>query len=769
VIRITGTVQGVGFRPFVYRSAVKHDLLGYVTNLEDATVEVTVEGEEKNIKQLIKTLKNEAPPVASIQSIQTSWQPYEKRFKKFEIKKSQKKRFFFGFMIPPDIGICPECVEDILSPEKRRWNHYPFTCCAHCGPRFTAIYESPYDRVRTNMCDFPLCEKCHHEYEDPTNRRFHAQGICCPNCGPQITLYTPDSKKVRTDRPLQEAAKLLDEGYIVAIKGIGGIHIAAKTTDDHILETIRKRRRRPNQPFAIMSPGIDTIKTYAVISQEEEKLLTSWQKPIVLLRKSPNYYLSELVSPGLDTIGVMLPYTGIHLLLYQFVKEPALVMTSGNDPGLPMAITHEEAFKTLGRIVDYLLLHNREIVNRCDDSVLRVINGTPTFIRRSRGYVPSPIKIPVPNDEITALAVGAELRNTGAIIYKGNCYLTQHIGDTENLETLNHLEQSLRQLSNLLGTKGDVDVITCDLHPRYITSRLAQETSQKKSIPLVQVQHHHAHITSVMAENMVPPDQPVIGISMDGIGYGPDGAVWGGEILEATYQSYVRRGHLQLQPMPGGDLCTYYPVRMLISILSSALSEQEIRDITRSHVKKGLPHRQKEFSAIFKQLKSSTTPKTTSSGRLLDAIAAAMGICYERTYEGEPAMRLEVAANWGDPSKIRLKPEILHIDSNYVLDTSQLIHSIMTSKHHRIVDICAAAQRAFAMGMAEMAVRAANDQGIRVIAISGGVAVNLKITREIEDYVRSHKLHSIRHRMVPPGDGGISLGQAISGVFNVTS
>jgi len=457
----------------------------------------------------------------------------------------------------------------------------------------------------------------------------------------------------------------------------------------------------------------------------------------------------------------MLPYTGIHLILYQFVKEPALIMTSGNDPGLPMVITHKEAFKTLGRIVDYLLLHNREIVNRCDDSVLRLINGTPTFIRRSRGYVPSPIKIPI-NDEITAISVGAELRNTGAIIYKGNCYLTQHIGDIENLETLNHLEQSLRHLSVLLGVKNDVDVIACDLHPNYITSRLAQELSQKKNIQLVQVQHHHAHITSVMAENRVPPDQSVIGIAMDGIGYGPDGTVWGGEILETAYQSYVRRGHLQLQPMPGGDLCTYYPVRMFVSTLSSVLSEQEIRDITRSHVKKGLIRGQRELSTIFKQIKNSTTTKTTSSGRLLDAIAAATGICYKRTYEGEPAMRLETAANEGDPYKIKLKPKILQIDGNYVLDTSQLIYDIITLDRQRIVDICAAAQRAFAIGMAEMAIRVANDHGIRTIAISGGVGVNFKITRDIEDYVRGHMLHCIRHRIVPPGDGGLALGQAIS-------
>lgn len=764
-IRVAGTVQGVGFRPFVYRTAVRLHLRGYVTNLEDATVEAVVEGEEEAIKRFIKALEAEAPKVSMVQSVLTSWRAYTGRFKKFEIKKSKFERSLFGFMIPPDIGICSNCISDITT-SKRRWYQYPFTCCAECGPRVTAVFESPYDRVRTNMREFPLCKHCRREYEDPGDRRFHAQGICCPICGPKMELYTSDGERVKVKDPFKEAASLLDEGYVVTIKGIGGVHLAAKTTEDKSVERLRNKRRRPYQPFAVMSPNVETVRTYATVSSEEEKLLTSWQKPILLLKKSSEYYLSDLVSPGLDTIGVMLPYTGIHFLLFQFLREPALIMTSGNDPGIPMAITHKEAFKTIGKMTDYFLLHNREIVNRCDDSVIRVINDTPTFIRRSRGYVPSPIKVPVPSDEVTAVAVGAELRNTGTILYRGNCYLTQHVGDVDNLETLNHLEQSLKHLEKLLEIRGKPDVIACDMHPRYVTSRFAQELSQKKGVELVKIQHHHAHLSALMAEYLTPPTQRVIGISMDGVGYGPDGTVWGGEILEAGYSSYERLGHLRLQPMPGGDLCTYYPVRMLVSILGTVLSNKEVYDVTKRHVKYGLRHGLSELNTILKQIKSPMIPRTTSSGRFLDAVAATMGICYKRTYEGEPAMRLEAVASRGDPSKIQLEPQINEQNDKYVFDTSQLLLDIiMLQRGANIPDLCAAAQRAFAIGMAEMAVRAARDQGLHTIGVSGGVAVNVQITHDIVVQIKNHGLHVICHRKVPPGDGGTSMGQAVSASF----
>ena len=765
-INITGTVQGVGFRPFIYRVATSFGLKGYVTNLEDATVEIKVEGDEQHIKDFVELLRKEAPPVCNIEAVEIAWEPFTGRFKRFEIKRSKDEFVTYGSMLPPDISICSNCVSDILTPG-RRWYHYPFTVCAHCGPRFTSVYELPYDRIRTNMKDFPLCPKCQEEYADPKDRRFHAQGICCPKCGPQMTLYTPDRQLVSTNDPIYEAAKLISEGFIVAVKGIGGIHLAVKTTEDQPLIKLRKRRRRPTQPFAVMSPDLETVKTYAIVTPAEAALLSSWQKPIVTLKKASNYPLSNLVAPGLDTIGVMLPYTGIHLMLFQYVKEPALVMTSGNKPGLPMAITNDEAFKTLSGIADYLLLHDREIVNRCDDSVIRVLNNNiVTLIRRSRGYVPTSIKIPLLENEKTAFAFGAELRNTGAILYKDRCYLTQHIGDTTNIETLQYLDQALHHMQNLLKITRDPDVIACDLHPRYLTSRFAQEKAKEKNIPLIQVPHHHAHIASLMAENNVPPDQSIIGIALDGIGFGPDGTFWGGEILQATYKTYTRLGSLKPQPMPGGDLCTYYPVRMLIAILSSILTEQELSDIT-GHVLQGLPRGEKEFHVILQQIKKAKGIMTTSSGRFLDAVSAAMRLCYIRTYEGEPAMKLEAAASMGKPVKLDITPYIYTKNGKFLLDTSKLLYDIiMISRDHNLPDTCATAQHAFAIGIAEIARQVAEKTGITTVGLSGGVAVNQQIMRDIQEYILSHKLNFIYHTKVPPGDGGISLGQSVIAAFH---
>ena len=760
-IHITGTVQGVGFRPFVYHIATSHGLKGYVTNLEDATVEIKVEGDEQRIKNFLEFLRKEAPTVCNIEAIQVTWGLSIGRFKYFEIKRSKDEFVAYGSMLPPDISICSACVSDMLTPG-RRWYRYPFTVCAHCGPRFTSVYELPYDRIRTNMKSFPFCPVCQEEYANPDDRRFHAQGICCPKCGPQMTLYTSDRQPISAQEPFHEAAKLINDGFIVAVKGIGGVHLAVKTTEDHPLIELRTRRHRPKQPFAVMSPNLETIRTYAIVTSTEAALLSSWQKPVVTLQKAPNYPLSNLIAPDLDTVGVMLPYTGIHLMLFRYTNEPALVMTSGNKPGLPMAITNEDAFKTLNGIADYFLLHDREIVNRCDDSVVRVLNNNVvTLIRRSRGYVPMQIKIPILNNQQITLAFGAELRNTGAILHKDRCYLTQHIGDTTNIETIQYLDQALHHMKNLLQITSDPDVIACDLHPSYLTSRFAKEKANEKNIPLILVHHHHAHIASLMAENNISPDQSVIGIALDGIGYGPDGTFWGGEILQATYNTYTRLGSLKPQPMPGGDLCTYYPGRMLIAILSSIIAEQELSDIT-GHVLTGLPYGEKEFHIILQQIKKSKGNVTTSSGRFLDAVSAAMGLCYRRTYEGEPAMKLEATASKGESIKLDITPYIYNQNAKFLLDTSKLLYDIiMISRDHTLPDICATAQHTFATGMAEIAVQVAVKTGINTVGVSGGVAVNQQIIRDIQEYILNHNLNFIYHTKVPPGDGGISLGQSV--------
>jgi hydrogenase maturation protein HypF len=606
-----------------------------------------------------------------------------------------------------------------------------------------------------------MCDDCKKEYLNKSNRRFHAQGICCPNCGPHMSLHDRDGKIVLVSDPIREASKLLAEGFILAIKGIGGFHLSTKTTEDDPILTLRKRKYRPTQPFAIMSPNLKTIKTYASVSKEEEQFLTSWRKPIILLKKLQEYYLSKFVSPGLDTIGVMLPYTGIHYLLLTNSKEPALIMTSGNPSGLPMSITNKHALKKLRNVADYFLLHDRKIMNRCDDSVFRVIDGTPAFIRRSRGYVPIPISIPTSNKEqLTVTAFGAELRNTGAILYRNNCFLTQYIGDVTNLETLNCLIGALHDVRRLFQITNDADVIACDAHPQYMTSRLAQELAQSKHIKLVKVQHHHAHLAAVMAENNISPHTSVVGIAMDGVGYGLDGNVWGGEVMKVSYSGYERLGNLKYQPMPGNDLCAIYPLRMLIAILSTVMTERDVYNITSNHIAHGLPHGLKEFEVISHQLKNPSI-FTSSSGRFLDSIAALTGICYQRTYEGEPAMKLEAVATQGNPEKLQLVPKIEHNQGIYSLDTSDLAQKLadFVKNGEKTADICAIAQKAVAQGLADMAIWTANDLGLDLIALSGGTAVNDHIFHVIKKRIESHNLRFIFYHSVPPGDGGISLGQ----------
>ncbi|RLI31154.1 carbamoyltransferase HypF [Candidatus Bathyarchaeota archaeon] len=760
-VRIQGVVQAVGFRPFIYRLAVRHNLKGYVANLEDATVEIFVEGEEKAIKDFLKALPKEAPKVSQIESVEVSWGA-PRGYRGFEIRPSQFRRMSFGSIIPPDISICEECVKDMFRPGSR-WYLYPFTCCAQCGPRFTSVWALPYDRQRTNMADFPLCEDCLREYEDPMDRRFHAQGICCSRCGPRMMLVDRRGEALEVDEPVREAAKLLKEGYIVAVKGIGGVHLAALAVDDEPVLELRKRKRRPYQPFALMSPDLEAVRSFADVSSEEEKLLVSWRKPIVVLRKSGDYYLSEWVSPGLDTVGVMLPYTGIHILLLRYCGEPALIMTSGNPSGLPMAISNEEALRLLGGIADFFLLHNRRIINRCDDSVVRLVDGMPILYRRSRGFVPSPIEIPMKMEENQlVLSLGAELRNVGAILYRSRCFPTQYIGDTDNMETLDYLREAVHRLKGLLGIEAEPTAIAHDLNPAYLTTRLAKELSENSGCRLVAVQHHHAHLASLMAEWGLPADEQIVGIVMDGVGYGADGDAWGGEVLVGGYEGFRRVGHLERQPMPGGDLCALYPDRMLLAVLLTR-SEDDRRRVQSvlSRSVKHLPHGDAELRVLLAQLRNPSL-HTTSAGRFLDAVSALADVCHRRTYEGEPAIRLEAAANRGRPDALPLAPQIADEKGVYVLKTGDPLYELACAleEGRRRVDVCAAAQEALARGMAEIAIGVAEERGIKTVGVSGGVFMNAYILRRTRQIVEDAGLRFLHHRLLPPGDGGLCVGQA---------
>lgn len=762
-IKITGRVQGVGFRPFIYRMAVRNNLLGYVINLGDAGVEIIVEGSKKDIERFLVDVEENAPEVSEIEEIKKKYLEYTGNYSNFIIDKSKKTGKVASGIYPPDIGICPECLKDMDNPEGR-WYEYPFTACAWCGPRFTSVKQLPYDRERTHMHDFAMCNDCEHDYYDPMDRRFDAQGITCSQCGPTMGLYDASGKRIAVDDVFSETAKYILDGSIIAVKGIGGIHLASLATRDDVLEEFRRRKDRKNQPYALMSPDLESINQYAEFSQIEKEYLTSWRKPIVLLRKK-HRVISDLVAPGLDTVGVMLPYTGIQTMLFKRLDEPALVMTSGNRRGLPMSITNKAAFKELGGLADYFLLHNRDIINRSDDSVIRVIDGKPAFTRRSRGYVPDPINIPIQKG--IAISLGAELRNAAAIATNGKVFMTQYLGDITSLEGLEFEKDAIQTMRDLLNITRNPDVMGCDLHPEYMTSQYGQVISQEMDIPLIKSQHHHAHITSVMAEHMIK-DEEVIGIALDGAGYGADGQIWGGEVLKSGYSGYERVGQLEYLPMPGGDLCAYHPYRMLIAGLSKVFSDDEIRDITKNHINHVLPHGEQELNVILQQSHSNSTIRTSSFGRVLDAVSGLLGLTYYRSYEGEPAMRLEAFATKGDYNKITYNPLINYNNGFYILNTSKMLKYILNNvNNHKKQDIASFSQKYLSEGMVKIADNVSNDTGINKIAISGGVFVNEFITSYITKELEKLGHTVLRNKYVPPGDGGSALGQAVTALHHV--
>ena len=760
-LRFKGTVQGVGFRPFLYNLANEYGAVGYVRNLGDAGVEVRIEGESSKVGSFIRELRTRFPPICEISDLEVQLTDFSGRYEEFAIQSSDEYHTPSGSMIPPDIGICAQCVNEILK-RMSRWYLYPFTCCASCGPRFTALLDLPYDRHRTNMASFPMCANCLDEYGSPTDRRFHAQGICCASCGPSVKLYDHNGRLIEKDGSLERGALLLDEGAILAVKGIGGTHVVASAIEDGALLKLREGKGKPFQPFAVMSKDIDDVRRFALVSDLEAELLENWRRPIVTLKRRSSAELSELVSPGLDTVGVMLPYTGIHLLLTHLCRVPALVVTSGNISGLPMSVTNDEAIQQLSGIVDYFLLHNREILARCDDSVIRVLDGVPTLIRRSRGFVPTPIEVPVvaTND---VMAVGAELRTVGCVLQGNRCYLTQHIGDVDNLETMAFLQDALGHLLKLMGITPKKPIVARDLHPRYLTSRLAGDLSAEWNGTVVPVQHHHAHAASLMAENKIPLDESVVVIAADGVGFGADGEIWGGEILISSYTDFERVGHLARQPMPGGDACTVFPLRMCAAILSEYLDDNHVRSVLLS--KKGNGRLDKDdLERIGLQLKSGVAMSWTSStGRVLDAMAAGAGICLERTYEGEPAMRLEAAAADGDPKSCGLTNDLIVRDrGTLVVDTTRLLlEAVLALGKASLRNICASFQWALANALASLAVEVAEQRGIRKVGVTGGCAVNARIVDTVRRRIEDDGLLFLQHGLIPPGDGGISLGQAV--------
>lgn len=753
-INVKGIVQGVGFRPFIYCIAVNNNLHGYVRNRGDAGVEILVEGEEQAVKNFLRDLEKKKPPLAQIYETTTTTLQGKKEYDQFAIYKSSSEVEHSGSVIPPDIAICDECLKELRNPNNPRFEYF-FVTCTNCGPRFTIIDKLPYDRENTTMRDFPMCGFCLKEYDDPLNRRFHAQTVACPKCGPKAYLTTRKGEPIKHKDPIRKVGKLLSEGSVVAIKGYGGFHIAASATKGTPLIRLRKVKQRSQKPFAILARNLDAVKTFAEISKKEAELLSSYTRPIVLLDKSEEYYLSDLLAPKLHNIGVMLPYTGLHYMLFDDVSDPAFVMTSANPPNQPIVNDNEEALRTLSSTVDYFLFHNRQISHRCDDSVVRVNDGRLTFIRRSRGYAPAPVQLGTKTKRCV-VGLGAELNNTSCILLENKAFLSQHIGDVENIETREFLETATRHLIRL--TNSRIEAIVCDMHPKFTTTKLAEDLAKESSWQLFRVQHHYAHIAGLMIEHDL---DEIVGVCCDGYGYGLDGEAWGGEVLLCTNGSldFKRVAHLEKQPLAGGDLATRYPLRVAAGILKKKINVENWLLQNAQY----FPHDKEEIKVFLHQLeKNIGLTETTSCGRVLDAVAAVLGICYERTYEGEPAMKLESAAMKGCDT-LKLKPIIKGI----TLDTTELLLAIFENRQKfSRTDLAYSAHAYLGKGLAALAIEKAEENDVKTVGFSGGVACNEILTSIIRKAVEAASLRFVVHEAVPPGDGGLSFGQAVAVGFS---
>ncbi|MEE0901726.1 MAG: carbamoyltransferase HypF [Methanobrevibacter sp.] len=732
-----GIVQGVGFRPYVYRLASDLNLNGYVRNLGNV-VEIIIEGE--NTEKFIERLPNELPPIAKIDSMSVE-DIDEENYSDFEIIESGDS--YSGIsVIPPDIAICDKCLEEIRNPNDRRFK-YPFNACTDCGPRFTVIESVPYDRIRTSMEEFPLCDDCLVEYKEPLNRRYHGEAICCGDCGPQMEIYE-GLEKIDTENPIKVGADKLKEGKILAIKGIGGTHLVVDAYNDKAIKELRKRLNRPNQAFAVMAKDLESVQNYAKLSKREIETITSNKRPIVILKKNDDYPFPESLSPGLHNIGVMLPYSPMHYLLFDEGDIDTYVMTSANIPGEPMMIRNEDI---INGVNDYSLVHNREILNRCDDSVIRFRNNELSFIRRSRGYTPEPYKINYEVNGANVLALGPELDVTFSIAKDNIVYPSQHIGNTNKPKTLNFLRQAIENMQRI--TKiNEFDIIACDMHPHFFTTRLAHELAEKYDAEVMPIQHHHAHSNALANDHSL---EEMIVIAADGVGYGSDGTSWGGEILYTDVNSFERLGHLQSQLMPGGDMATKYPARMLASILND-------EDLIKNY-SKYFKYGDVEIKNIFKQLASGiNVGKTTSTGRVLDSMAVAVEVAHERTYEGECSMKLESCAYYSTNDL-----EIPYIIENDTLNTTEILKEVVRlyQNGEKKADVACAGQNAVANGLAELAIRAADKKGIQDIGATGGVFYNEAITNTVKNHVEKEGYNFIQHINTCAGDGSVSLGQAI--------
>ncbi len=743
-VHITGIVQGVGFRPFVYNLATKLNLNGWVKNTS-AGVDIEVDGEQDVLDSFVKALRDEAPPLSQIDELTASPRPAS-GFTSFDIRHSESVDGAFQ-PIPPDVAICDDCLRELFDPNDRRYL-YPFINCTNCGPRFTIIKDIPYDRPKTTMAPFTMCSDCKHEYTDPTNRRFHAQPVACPKCGPSVWLETKDEgiKKIE-EEAIHETCELLSNGNILAIKGLGGFHLACDATNARAVSKLRARKLRVDKPFALMMPNLKTVEKYCFVSEEEKALLTSPAHPIVLLKRKTKSTIVEEVSPKQEWLGVMLPYTPLHHLLFSNNHSlfSALVMTSGNLSEEPIAIDNHEARERLSKLADAFLMHNRDIHIRCDDSVVRVFEKKVLPIRRSRGYAPFPIKLSFEVPQL--LAAGSELKNTFCITNKNYAFLSHHIGDMENYETLKSFEQGVEHFEKLFRVK--TEAIAHDIHPNYLATRYALERAERENIPAFAVQHHHAHITACMAEHGLV--EPIIGVSFDGTGYGEDGAIWGGEFLIADYKNYQRAAHLEYFPLPGGDAAIKKPARTALALLWSLDLEWDER------LASVVEFCAEDQVTLRIQLERKiNTPMTSSMGRLFDAAAALAGVRQKVNYEGQAAIEFEALADSDEAEMYSFGLEQAEVKTRSAVEA--LVKDVMAGIP--IQKISARFHNGLAESVRETVKKISVETGIKTVALSGGVWQNITLLRRSLSLLRNDGFEVYIHREVPTNDGGLSLGQA---------
>lgn len=745
LIEVKGIVQGVGFRPFVYNLAIKHNLLGWVNNNSNGVI-IDIEGSKENINKFIENLRKSFPPLAKVTSINIS-DINCVNYSSFDIKNSNSNLKATTY-ISQDFSICSQCKKEIFDVNDRRYK-YPFTNCTNCGPRFSIIKELPYDRKNTTMKEFQMCDKCKKEYSDPLNRRFHAQPNACPNCGPQVVILNKYGKEINCENPINETIELLKSGKIFAIKGLGGFNLVCDGKNGNSISLLRKRKKRTNKPLAVMMKDIDTVKKYCSLNKKEEELIKSNKRPIIILKKLNNFNLPANLAPNNKSLGVMLPYTPLHYLLFDNTLD-TLVMTSANISGEPMIYINDDAISKLTDIVDYYLIHNRDIYMSIDDSVSKVILDEERVIRPGRGYAPYTFSLET-SEEI--LSFGSQMKNTIALSNKRDIFISEYIGDLENVEIINNLEKVLEYFTEIYDI--NPKVIVYDKHPDFIykTMNTNSFVKNKGNIEFIEVQHHHSHIVSCMIENNINTD--VIGIAFDGTGYGEDKAIWGGEFIVCNKKSFKRMGHLDYFNLPGGESAIREPWKIAISLLYKTFKDEFIKFI---------PSYLREYNInLIKAIidNNINSPKTSSMGRLFDGVAALIGFSNKITFEGEAAIYLENISDEYNNEVYEF--EIKEINNNFILMFKNIIKNIIDDiyKKEDIKIISKRFHNTIIKSTVDMALKVREKTDINIIALSGGVFQNEILFKGVVWELKKYEFQVLTHNNIPCNDSGISLGQLI--------